>query len=252
MRSRRILKTLRSVILGLMLCPLSGASSAETVWWVANGVDTCWNTPGNWITSNHPHDDIIPHGLLTTYITTSDHDGLAELPPVMIDASVAGDAKATAGHLYVGGFDTISPVHGDARNHAGVLNITGGELQLGLAYFRVGSSGARGTVNQSDGLVYTDWIISLGWLSPDSVGTWNISGGEVSARFDIGVHGTGHLNMTGRFVHPSCHGCRMIVGHGAVDDGVALPARGTLTQSGGLFTTPDLFVGTQAGAVRDL
>ncbi len=123
-----------------------------------------------------------------------------------------------------------------------MLDITGGELHV-ANYIRLGTRGGEGTINQSGGTFTTTFAITIGWLSRDSVGTYNLDGGSVVTGYlDIGLQGTGYFNMTGGRVE--AFGSSSSVGNGfTAGDGRYSPGLGVLNLSGGTFETAYLRVG---------
>ena len=237
---------LPAVLLLITAALLPLRTSASHIWWTGR-TNLSWNDASNWI--RHPGGvDGIPLPGERTYVTSSDL--LGEVPPARVDDTVTGAAGATTGNLYVGGWDPeFDALHGPPEGHAGVLEITGGELIVDGAYLRVGERGSRGTINHSGGTLSGDLTVNLGWLSPDSVGTYNLSGdGVVEGQFSVGTQGTGQLNMSGGRVVPTC--CSMRVGGGyTATGGPYIPGVGVMHQSGGIFDSVFLAVGEFAGSV---
>ena len=212
---------------------VASSASADEIWWVARGADDLWNTDRNWVT-RVSREFTIPDGEEPVY--------LSGLPAALIDdtfTSVAQTAAQTA-NFYVGGWGPSldSFRGGDPTGYLGVLDVTGGELDVN-GYIRLGIRGT-GTINQSGGTVTSVSQITMGWLSTNSSGTYNLSGGIIDApSLGIGVHGTGTFNMTGGLVDRTS---RSIIGKGFAPAGV-FPASGVMNQSGGIFQTQQLYIG---------
>jgi hypothetical protein len=218
---------------------VASIASAETIWWVAQGADNRWNTDGNWVNASPPHDVVIPDGTVPVYITTSEHHGLASLPAALIDDTVVAQTRS----FYIGGWGSeLDSEHGNPGNpvvHSGVLDVTGGELDVD-GYMRLGMRGAAGTVNQSGGTVTTDLQVTMGWLSAESSGTYNLSGGTLSTySLGVGVNGTGYFNMTGGEAYSNTS----FIGRGHSSTAGTLPGSGVMNQTGGIFRAPWLYLG---------
>jgi hypothetical protein len=211
---------------------------------------------------------VIPDDKAPVYITTSEHHGLSDLPAALIDDTVAAQTPS----FYIGGWSSqLDSEHGNpvvysgapagrgrsGRNtesgdpvvHSGVLDVTGGQLDV-KGYLRLGTRGAAGTVNQSGGAVTTSHQVSMGWLSEESSGTYNLSGGTLSAySLGVGVHGSGTFNMTGG----EAYSTTSFIGRSFPAKEGTFPSRGVMNQSGGIFRAPWLYIGhseESVGALR--
>jgi hypothetical protein len=185
-------------------------AGAETLWWFGDAGDDLWSNPANWELSSGGAE--APSADLDVYITTSDHNGLDELEVFpLIDSTMMGVDRAESATLYVGGWPYyLDAHHGSPLGRYGVLDVAG-DLYIAdrtagsppCYYLRLGYRGARGTLNQSGGTISSCTLFSVAYDSADSVGIWNLSGGEmVGFGLDLGVQGTGILDMTGGEIRP--------------------------------------------------
>ena len=112
----RFVKFLSSGLLVLGLT--SNLASAEPIWWFGAGTDTRWNNPGNWAPG-------IPDEAIRVSVTSSEHPGLENVPPALIDHRNHGDDRATAATIWLGGWGPRhNAEHGDPstpNQHVGEL-----------------------------------------------------------------------------------------------------------------------------------
>lgn len=214
-----------AIISFVVLAFFSFNAQSDTLWWMGlNGED--WQDIDNW--GNEVHAPMYPEGEtgLPVYITTSNHQvmpggthgsHLLNQPTVNLNDGGVPVEKYLENVLYIGGWDIhdsnqqLSHDPNGSNNihlHQGILNLERGEIRLGLSpnpaasprcrYLRLGSYGARGTINQSGGKISGCTFMTFANWSPDSIGTWNLSGGSIETfGFDLGNEGTGIFNMTG-------------------------------------------------------
>jgi hypothetical protein len=237
-----------------LLFAASAAQAVPTWWWIDGGSDDLWDNVDNWGDTSTPQNNGVPPVTINedTYITTS--DTLSIDPTALIDASV----DVEHGTLYVGGWlSAFDTPHGDPHGHFGVLNITGGELHAdspNCRYMRLGTRGARGTVNQSGGLYSTCQAISIAYVGEDAVGFYNLSGGTVTPfGFDVGGQGTGIVDMTGGTINSVASGSptrSSAIGRGIThpDAERYQPGVGAFLQSGGTFKPENLYIGSSGGS----
>ncbi|MEM7411012.1 MAG: hypothetical protein AAF430_12310 [Myxococcota bacterium] len=239
------------------------ANATPTWWWFDGPTDELWSTSDNWRDDNHAQG--VPPQTDDVYITTSDHDALNPDVTTGFDPTALIDSSVSAVHyrLYVGGwldtFDTIPAAdpHGDPDGRYGVLNMTGGTLTgydagscSNLPYIRVGTRGARGTVNQSGGTVTNCTSITLGYAGEATLGKYNLSAGTINALgITVGGQGTGIFDMSGGTVDStgSSPGYTS-AGRGLTDDGQYNPGFGAILQSGGTFKAENMDLARGTGS----
>lgn len=214
---------IRSVLFFIIVTNFITAQ-ASTLWWMGN-FDSDWQNENNWAESG-THFPYLPENFPNkSYITTSDHNEMTGTQPhfldnplvILNDVSIAPDQKILNSPFYIGGwdiFDNLQQFDHDPTNqniihrHEGILQLERGEITLGVNpqspsnpkchYLRVGSYGARGTINQSGGKISSCTFMTFGHWSPDSLGTWNLSGGTIETYgFDLGNQGIGIFDMRG-------------------------------------------------------
>jgi hypothetical protein len=282
-----------AVLMALALPVTASAVTVDSFWWVGLE-DLEWNAvPWLYIEA----DGDIPSSGPTTpdqyhdvYISDTgfgggwySHVGTPE---------VATGMDAHTRQLYIGGwpgpfddYDGAGPGevgHGSAIGREGRLLISGGTLTVHelvaptsdppCAYTRVGYRGAVGEVEQTGGMFKDCTTITMGWSS-DSLGIWKLRAGTVETfGFDVGIQGTGFLDIRGGEVEPlqgvedpdedpwSQVGVTSIGGsyHSGpnariVDDPLAgdtySPGVGLVNVGGGKLHVPDMYVGHHLGGV---
>ena len=189
-------------VLALLL--LATPASAATFWW-NNSVDDDWHDGNNW--SFDPGGAPgVPLEFFTSYITTSPLHFPNPQDPAVVD-----EPAAVSGKLYIGGYKAseFHHHHGFPAGTTGALEITtGGHLEISpkdtppnapwCHYVRLGYAGGIGRVHQDDGDFRSCGNVTIGQWSPDTVGTWEMTGGEAQAHgWDVGVQGVGMVLQSG-------------------------------------------------------
>jgi hypothetical protein len=131
----------------------------------------------------------------------------------------------------------------------GVLDVEPGDVLEQMEYLRLGARGGEGWATQRGGELSVEKTLSTGWLSPNALGVYTLRDGTVNARFHLGAHGTGLLDMSGGRVE-NCATCEWTIGYGyGMNDGLPCPALGALRQDGGEIDGGDeLWLGRHLGA----
>jgi hypothetical protein len=262
--------TRRLATLGILAVALIGARPAAAARLVfidlADEVeDEDWSQITNWWNLQNSENEL-PEATDLAYVTSF---WLLPEPTAVIETSFVD-----TGPLYVGGWEAAADAElgTDSADHAGTLEIRDGIVTLHTTpggsppchYLRVGSRGARGTIRQTGGLIRGCTFFSFGFYAPDTVGIWHLDGGTIETYgLDIGVMGTGLLDVQGGIVKPlssPIDGVPIPGGNGIVQIGTGYhlpetgyqPGVGVVTQSGGEFLSTRVEIGQKLGTVGTL